>query len=320
MTSPLGLLLIWALAQDQSLLAKLEQEWTAVARKARASVVELRADGRRFSGVVVGAEGHVLTDASGVAQAKDVMVVLSDRPEPLRAVETRADRLTGLAVVKVEARGLTPLPFAPRQPEAGAPVLLCGNPFSIGPSVVHGTVSATGRSVTRGPGSRPLEDLLQLAAPAFPGDGGALVADVRGEIAGLVIAGAGDPRRPALAAAICYAVPADVAAFVARRLIDKGAVERGFLGIVGRDASETLRQQLAFDGGVVVEEVDPAGPAGADRVKQHDILLRLNGGRIGDLHALRMAVWALPEGSKATLRVVRQRQPIEVELIVGKMP
>lgn len=316
------LILTGLLGQDTDLLRKLEQEWTAVARKARASTVEVRAGGLRFSGVVVSAEGHILTDASGLAGSKEATVVLPGTERGLAASDPRIDRLTGLAVVRVEARGLTPLPFAGRRLEAGAPILLCGNPYGIGTSVVHGTVAATGRSVKVG--DRSHEDLLQLAAPAFPGDGGAAAIDVRGELAGLVIAGGGGLRRgdgppPPMPSSVPYAVPADVISFVVRQLIESGEVRRGYLGVVARDLSDPVRHQLGLEGGAEVVDVDRAGPA-REAVKHGDVLLRLNDVAIGDLHALRMAVWALPKDATARLRLMRRGEPVNLDVTVGRMP
>lgn len=316
------LILTGLLGQNSELLQKLEQEWTAVARKARASVVEVRAGELRFSGVVVSAEGHVLTDASGLAAAKEATVLLPGTERGLAAVDPRIDRPTGLAVVRVEARGLTPMAIAGRQPEAGAPILVCGNPYGIGTSVVHGTVAATGRSVRIR--DRSYEDLLQLAAPAFPGDGGAAVVNVRGELAGLVIAGGGAPRRGdglplPLPSSVPYAVPPDVISFVVRQLVESGEVRRGYLGVTARDLSAPVRHQLGLEGGAEVVGVDEQGPA-RETVKQGDVLLRLNDVAIGDLHALRMAAWALPKDATARLRLIRRGEPVDVQVTVGQMP
>lgn len=301
-----------AILQDSSLLERMEAEWTAVARKASAAVVEVRSGQRRLTGVVVRADGWILTDASGLGPTHEVSVHFLEDERRDAAADVFVDALTGLAVIRIDAQGLDAAAFAERPPEAGAPILVCGNPYGVGKSVVIGTVAATGRQVRGRRGA--IEDLMQIAAPAFPGDGGALVADVRGAIAGLIVAGAGPPE----SAAVPFAVPADVARFVADALIEHGRVPRGWLGIGAREPSDAVRSQLGFEGGAVVDEVARGGPADGT-LEPHDILTRLNGEPIADLHSLRMAVWRLGEGETARLEVLRREKKFEVEITVARM-
>lgn len=301
-----------ACLQDPSLLERIEAEWTAVAARARAAVVEVRSGERRLSGVVVRADGYILTDASGLGPTHEVSVVFPDERRDA-AVEIFVDGLTGLAVIRIDAADLKPIAFAERAPEPGAPILVCGNPFGIGKSVVGGTVAATGRHVRGRRGA--IEDLVQIAAPAFPGDGGALVADVRGEIAGIIVAGAGLSEF----AAVPFAVPADVAKYVTDALIAHGEVKRGWLGVIAREPSEALCAQLGIASGAVVDEVARGGPADGI-LKQHDVLTRLNGEPIADLHSLRMAIWRLAEGETVKVEFLRRQKLREIELKVGRIP
>jgi S1-C subfamily serine protease len=312
-----------AAPQDGALLENVQKEWASLARKAGASVVEVRAGGRRFAGVVISDKGHILTDASGLAGGRDVTARTARGEERKLLAEPCVDPLTGLAILQVEPSGLTPIAFAAATPEPGMQVLLIGNPYGIGKTVTQATVAAVGRMVRGRAG--PVEDLIQLSAPAYPGDGGALVADVRGELAGIVVAGAGIPAAegpgppPALGATIPFAVPADVAAFVSARLIERRVVERGWLGVSAHDPDDATRAQLGIQGGAVVEEVAPGGPAWG-KIKQHDVLVRLNHQPIADLHALRMAVWAMSDGTPVTVELMRRRELLKVELTAGKMP
>ena len=141
------------------------------------------------------------------------------------------------------------------------------------------------------------------------------MADVRGEIAGIIVAGAG----PAEFAAVPFAVPADVAKFVADALIERGSVSRGWLGLIAREPSDALRAQLGIEGGAVVDEIAGGGPADG-KLKQHDVLTRLKGETIVDLHSLRMAVWRLAEGETVKVEFMRRQKRIEVELTVRTIP
>jgi serine protease DegS len=205
--------------------------------------------------------------------------------------------------------------FSDRVIEPGAPALLCGNPYGIGKSVTIGTIAATGRTVHL-ERDVPMEDLMQISAPAFPGDGGSLVADVRGSIAGIIIAGAGPGPSGAM---VPFAVPADVAEFVARGLMADGKVRRGWIGLEVVEPSKATLSQLAIEGGAVVEVARPDGPSHG-KIKQHDVLTRLNGVAVKDLHSLRMAVWKLEEGKSVVLEVIRQTEKLEVTLTVGRQP
>lgn len=325
------MVMILAMTQDPqsaTLLEQIEKEWTAVAEKVQASVVEVKGRYRRFSGVIVSRDGYILTDASGIGRNRKVFVRLPGHEEFTSSKEIHIDRLTGLAIVKVEASDLEAIEFAlEHAPTAGAPVMVCGNPYGIGKSVSRGTIAATGRKVQT-QRRQVFEDLLQISASASPGDGGSLVADVRGNLVGIVIAGGGASRRPGpsggaptftLTGIVPYAVPADVAEFVARQLMKTGSVKRGWLGVTVRDPTQATRDQLEFKGGAVVERFADGGPA-HEKLKRNDILIRLSDEPIVDLHSLRMAVWKLEAGAAVTVELLRGGEILRVELTVGREP
>jgi serine protease Do len=191
------------MAQDA---ASLEDQFVKTAHKARPSVVMViskfavsddRTPGTApgtgestvaatFSGVVIDASGHIATVGSAVNGAKEIVVRMDDESE-FKASVKGMDARSNLAVIKIEgATDLAPVEFAPAESiRAGSWVIVIGNPFGLTGSVSCGLVSGTERTV--GMGNRCFSDMLQTTAPINPGDAGALLANLKGQLVGIIL-------------------------------------------------------------------------------------------------------------------------------------
>jgi S1-C subfamily serine protease len=183
------------------LLAEFEDEIIGLAERARPSLVQIAAHFRfeddddengegyvanEYSGVVISAEGHVVTVASAVRGAKKVEVILNDGVE-YSAEILGVDEVTNLALVRIDPAEtkLTPAVFADSDAvRPGAFVLTLGNPYGMKASLQHGIVSGTRRTV--GGGLATHFGLIQINAPINPGDGGGLAVNSRGEVIGIL--------------------------------------------------------------------------------------------------------------------------------------
>ncbi len=135
-----------------------------------------------YSGVILDGTGRIVTVASAVAGAHEIEVRLhDDRVLPARVLGT--DAKSNLAVIQVDAAGLTPSRFAAELPRVGSWVVAIGNPFGLSGSVAYGIVSGIHRTI--GAGERVYSDMIQTTAPVNPGDAGGLVVNLRGEMVGL---------------------------------------------------------------------------------------------------------------------------------------
>lgn len=313
---PLASLAVWTLAfaaQEESTLEKLEKEISAVVERIRPSVVRVHADELTFSGVVYTAEGHIITDASGLEQAIEIRVTVGEKSYPAERVA--ADKRTGIAVLKIAAKGLKPAPICPDPCRPGTTALVVGNPLGLPTSFSAGTIGGTGRSIrVRG---QKYENMLQMSGAAVhPGDCGALVADASGHLVGLIHSAAvtesgGEKTPPILA----FAVPAAWVKFSADRIIKHGRMVRGWLGASLLPLSDAVRSQLGLDPGVGAEvaRVDRDSPAAKAGLATRDILVSLGDEVVKDLDSLQWKVALIDVPTKMKLSFLHNRELQQAE-------
>jgi serine protease DegS len=311
--SPLAALTLVLAAQEPSTLEKLEKEISAVVERIRPSVVRVHADELTFSGVIYSAEGHIVTDASGLEQAIEIKVTVGDRSYPAERVA--ADKRTGVAVLKIVAKDLKPASICPDPCRPGTTALVVGNPLGLPTSFSAGTIGGTGRSIrVRG---QKYENMLQMSGAAVhPGDCGALVADASGHLVGLVHStavaeGGGEKAAPVLA----FAVPAAWVKFSADRIIKHGRMVRGWLGASLLPLSDAARSQLGLAPGVGAEvaRVDRDSPAALAGLATRDILVSLGDEAVKDLEDLQWKVARIDTPTPVTLSFLHNREMRKVE-------
>jgi len=269
------------------------------------------------SGVIVSPEGYVLTNNHVVDGATDVRVTLSDKRE-FQARVVGADPKTDVAVLKIDAKNLTPITIGDSSKvQVGDVALAIGNPFGVGQTVTKGIISATGRGNL---GIEDYEDFLQTDAPINPGNsGGALIND-RGELVGINTAilshGSGGSQ------GIGFAVPANLARQVMDQVLKNGHVTRAYLGIYPQDV--TPRMAKAFgekdSQGIVVGDVSPNSPAKEAGIQRGDIILKVNGKPVTDSNQLRMSISMMQPGSELKLKILRDGTERDATLKLAEMP
>ncbi len=210
------------------------------------------------SGVVVSADGYILTNNHVVEGASDIEVSFGDqKSRPVRVVGT--DPQTDLAVVKLDQKGLTPLPLADSSKvQVGDIALAIGDPFGIGPTVTMGIVSATGRGNL---GIETEEDFIQTDAAVNPGNSGGALINTRGELIGINTAIL-SPTGGNLG--IGFAVPSNMARSVMEQIAKAGKVVRGYLGVAVQNVTPELAKEFAgatHVAGALVSDVTAGGPA-----------------------------------------------------------
>jgi S1-C subfamily serine protease len=311
--APFAALMMALAAQEPSTLEKLEKEISAVVERIRPSVVRVHADELTFSGVVYSAEGHIVTDASGLDQAIEIRVTVGEKSYPAERVA--ADKRTGVAVLKIAAKDLRPASICPDPCRAGTTALVVGNPLGLPTSFSAGTIGGVGRSIrVRG---QKYENMLQMSGAAVhPGDCGALVADASGHLVGLVHSTAvpdsgGDKTPPVLT----FAVPAAWVKFSADRIIRHGRMVRGWLGASLLPLNDAARSQLGLAPGVGAEvaRVDQDSPAAKAGLATRDILVSLGDEIVKDLDALQWKVARIDEPTPVKLSFLHNRELHQAE-------
>ncbi len=267
------------------------------------------------SGVIVSDNGTILTNHHVVAGAEALSVKLADGRE-VPATVVGSDALTDLAVIKVEASGLTPVEWGDsEQLEVGEWVVAVGSPFGLDNSVTAGIVSATGRFGIGLPqqedsGAPRLglanQDFIQTDAAINPGNSGGPLVTLEGKLIGINSAIA---TRSGGSDGIGFAIPASIARPVMDTLIQYGEVRRGWLGIRFGNPTPDGR-------GIRIDEVISESPAAASGFKVGDVITGFQGRGINNLNRLRNAIALTRPGSPVDFSVNRggREQTITVSL------
>jgi Do/DeqQ family serine protease len=266
------------------------------------------------SGVVVSAEGHVLTNNHVLGtNVRDVTVVLSDRRSRSAKV-IGIDPITDLALLKIDGQGLKPMPWGDSsQLRVAEWVLAIGNPFSIGQTVTLGIVSALSRNNVN---ISAYEDFIQTDAAINPGNSGGALINRRGELIGIntaIFSQSGGYQ------GIGFAVPSNLARRVMDDLIKYGEVRRGSIGNVRTVAitAELARDlELAGTSGVLVWEMSRNSSAYESGLRPGDVIDRFNTETVSDPGQFFRLVSDSPVGSVATISVRRANRETQIKIPV----
>jgi serine protease Do len=267
------------------------------------------------SGVVIGADGWILTNNHVVAGASEVLVRLSDRRElPARIVGT--DPASDLALLKIEATKLKIAKIGdPTKLKRGEWVLAIGAPFGFENSVTAGIVSAKGRSI----GSEQYVPYLQTDVAVNPGNSGGPLINLRGEVVGLnsqIFSSTGTYN------GISFAVPIDLAMEVVAQLRKNGRVVRGWLGLNIQDVTRDLAESFGMSrpSGALVRGLADGGPAAKAGVQVGDVILEYDGGVLRRSEELPPLVGRTAPGKKVPLKVLRAGKQVVLSATVGELP
>lgn len=269
------------------------------------------------SGVIVAADGIVLTNNHVVEDATGIKVTTSDNRE-FQAEVVGTDAKSDLAVLRLKGKveGLTPLPVGDSsRMRLGDVVLAIGNPFGVGQTVTMGIVSATGRADV---GIVDYEDFIQTDAAINPGNSGGALVNMRGELVGIntaILSRSGGYQ------GIGFAIPTKMAQPIMQSLISQGRVSRGFLGVGIQDLTPDLAAALGApeSRGVLVSEVRADGAAAKAGLKQGDIVLKVDGTPVSSSGRLRNLIAAKGGNSKAVLDIWREGKPHTIEVTLGEL-
>ncbi len=268
------------------------------------------------SGVIVTADGYIVTNNHVVAEAVDVEVVLADRRQYKgRVVAT--DPKTDVAVVKINATGLPTVSWGDSSAlVVGDFVLAIGNPLGLSRTATFGIVSAVGRADV---GVADFEDFIQTDAPINPGNSGGALVNINGELGGINTAIA-SPTGGSVG--VGFAIPSNMARAAMQSLIKTGRVIRGFLGASTQDVSPLLAKvfRLPDVKGSIVTDLQAKGSAERAGLKRGDVVVRFDGRDVMDSGHLKNLIAVAAIGSKHRLEVVRDGRIMHVELVVQEAP
>ncbi len=267
------------------------------------------------TGVVMDAQGHVLTNGHVVDGADRILVTLPDG-RVLGGSVVGADEETDVAVVRVEGDGLRPAAFGDSERlKVGQPVLAVGNPLGLsgGPTVTSGVVSSLRRHLQFGDGG---QKVIQTDAAVNPGNSGGPLVDLEGRVIGLTTV------TIPYAEGIGFAVPINDALQVANELLRNGRVERPWLGVAGYDVDRRLAGHygLNVSNGVFLADVAAGGPAHAAGLAVGDVIVSVGGKTVAGTSDLIEAVRSRKIGDAVELAVVRGGRTVALRATLGTRP
>lgn len=269
------------------------------------------------SGVIVSADGTILTNAHVIDGAEKITVLMNDN-KSFDAKLVGFDKPSDLAVLKIEAQNMPFLTLGNSDNvRIGDIVLAIGNPLGIGQSVTAGIISAKGRRTGLSDGS--FEDFLQTDAPINRGNSGGALVNLSAELIGInsqILSGGPSGGN----IGIGFSIPSNMAKSVMEQLLKDGRVHRGMLGVNIQNITAETAQALDLKetSGVIVSNVKAGSAADKAGVKRGDIITAINGEAIEDGNVLRNKVAGTPPGTEIKLTISRDGNPQEMTAVLDE--
>jgi serine protease Do len=343
-TLVLCLLFLWSLKwpipfADGSALKSLEKEIEVIVKETQPSLVSIYTKGGFGpqkdvgSGVIIRPTGYILTTRNVVNEGDQIEVILWDE-KCYQATLVGSDPESNIAVLKIEKDGLTSAKMGDwARMKPGSWVIVLGNSFGLVPSVSFGLFSG-----------RTKDGLLQMSASVSPGNSGGGVLNSDGELVGIVTGTASGPVRTSFFGkvrppekgekaidvlsskfelpyqGISLAIPINEAKAVASQLIEKGRVERGWLGVIIQDLTPSLSEHFGVKQGVLVSDVVDESPAQKAGMKRGDVIIEYGEEMVTNSDQLRDMVTSTSPGKQVKLLIIRDSKEMWMEVKIGKKP
>jgi Do/DeqQ family serine protease len=268
------------------------------------------------SGVIVSADGYILTNNHVVEGADEINVTLNDsRHVSAKVVGTDPD--TDLAVLKIELDKLPVIVLGNSDAlQVGDQVLAIGNPFGVGQTVTSGIVSALGRNQL---GINTFENFIQTDAAINPGNSGGALVDVVGNLEGINTA---IYSRSGGSMGIGFAIPVSTAKLVLEDIVREGKVTRGWIGVEPNELSPELAETFGVKAskGVIITGVLQGGPAAMAGIRPGDVITGVGEKHVDNVQELLTAVAALKPGSAARFVLQRGGDKLDLAVTSGLRP
>ncbi len=269
------------------------------------------------SGFVYDDKGHIVTNNHVVEGADKIVVEFSDGEQVVAKV-VGTDPKSDVAVIKVDKTDYRPLPRGKSSKvRVGEWVLAIGSPFGFDQTVTAGIISAIGRNDAEILGRGTYEDFIQTDAAINPGNSGGPLVDLDGKVIGINAAIATGTRS---SAGVGFAIPIDMAANLADRLIKDGKVTRALIGIQLQPLTPVLARELGVDPktkGVAVVDVVAGSPAEKAGLQQGDVITGFDGTPAVNMNSFRNLVSTSEVGKEFVLTYLRDKKEATTKVVLA---
>lgn len=272
------------------------------------------------SGVIISKDGYILTNNHVVADAEKLEVTVGSESKNYTATVIGTDPLTDVAIIKIDATGLTAATIGDASKlHVGDVVLAAGNPMELSQTLTQGIVSALGRTgmgiVHQGmnPG---IENFIQTDAAINPGNSGGPLVDALGRVVGINTA---IMTQSGMNAGIGFSIPINLALRVAEDLVDDGKVSRGFLGVGMENLQPGLEKALGLPdaSGVLVNKVVADSPAAKAGIQEGDVIVAVNGQHVDNSMGLRSLIASCAADTTVDISLVRDTKRLTLKAKLG---
>ncbi len=266
------------------------------------------------SGVIVSADGFIITNNHVIEDSAEIIVNLPGHSKEYKAKLIGNDPKSDIAVIKIEAEGLKPAMLGSSSDlQVGDVVFAIGNPFGIGQSVTQGIISANHKNSV---GINEYENFIQTDASINPGNSGGALVDSRGALIGIntaIITRSGGNN------GIGFAIEIDMVKNIAQRLMEKGSIERGFLGVGIEDLTPELQNFYAAKDGALINEVYADTPAKKAGLKRGDLVVKVNDKSVNSAASLKNQIGLQSPEAEITLTYEREKKLHTTSVVLQKL-
>lgn len=267
------------------------------------------------SGVIISTDGYIITNNHVINNATEIEVSLNDKRN-FKATLVGSDPNTDLALLKIEAKDLPTIAFGNSDVlKVGEWVLAVGNPFNLTSTVTAGIVSAKARNINILNAEMKIESFIQTDAAINPGNSGGALVNTKGELVGINTAIA---SQTGSYSGYGFAIPVSIVGKVVGDLKQFGFVQRAVLGIEIREIDEVLAKDknLASLEGVYTAKIIENGSAAMAGLQEGDIIQEVNGNKVSSVSQLQEQVGRYSPGDIVTLKVVRNKNKIDIKVLL----
>ena len=269
------------------------------------------------SGVIIDSNGYIATNNHVIADAEELLVTLSTGEE-ISAEVVGTDPATDLAVLKIDRTGLPAASFSDSERlQVGELAIAVGNPLGLSfqQTVTVGVISALDRSIRIG---EQTFSFIQTDAAINAGNSGGPLVNAVGDVIGINTAKINVPGVEGMG----FAIPSNTVKRIINDLIEHGRIIRPWMGVEIREMDENTAEQLGLEvnQGLVVEVVIEGGPAQKAGILVRDVITEIDGKKIQSFERLREVIYQYEVGQEVKIKLIREREELEIELTFEEMP